>query len=93
MPNLYVIFLQTITQFIHVGQMWNQRSLQEALNDVSKWCDQNRMVVHPRKAKSMVLASRQKHQLKLLILNLTDTWYKHNWNRVLGITTAEELKR
>ena len=35
-----------------------QRSLQEGLNDVSKWCDPNRMVVHPGKTKSMVLASR-----------------------------------
>ena len=48
-----------------------QHSLQEGLNDVSKWHDQNRMVVHPRKTKRMVLASRQKHQLKPLILNLT----------------------
>ena len=48
-----------------------QHSLQEGLNDVSKWRDQNRMVVHPRKTKRMVLASRRKHQLKPLILNLT----------------------
>ena len=47
-----------------------QCSLQEGLNDVSKWCDQNRMIVHPGKTKSMVLASRQKHQLKALMLNL-----------------------
>ena len=48
-----------------------QRSLQEGLNDVPKWCDQIRMVFHPGKTKSMVLASRQKHQIKPLILNLT----------------------
>ena len=40
-----------------------QRSLQEDLNDVSKWCDQNRMVVHPGKTKSMVLASRKNTSL------------------------------
>ena len=48
-----------------------QCSLQEGLNYVSKWCDQNRVVVHPGKTKSMVLTSRQKHQLKLLMLSLT----------------------
>ena len=72
-----------------------QRSLQEGLNDVSKWCDQNRIVVHPGKTKSMVLTSRQKHQLKPLILNptlgtnITEHVREH---RVLGITIDEELK-
>ena len=72
-----------------------QRSLQEGLNDVSKWCDQNRMVIHPGKTKSMVLASRQKHQLKPLILkltfgtNITEQVREH---RVLEITIDEELK-
>ena len=36
-----------------------QCCLQEGLNDVSKWCHQNRMVIHPRKTKSMVVAARQ----------------------------------
>ena len=70
-----------------------QHSLQVGLNDISKWCDQNRMVVHPGKTKSMVLASRQKHQLKPLILtlgtNITEQVREH---RVLGITIDEELK-
>ena len=70
-------------------------SLQEGLNDVSKWCDQNRMVVHPGKTKSMVLASRQKHQLKPLILNLTlgtNITEQVREHRVLGITIDKELK-
>ena len=72
-----------------------QRSLQEGLNDVSKWCDQNRTVGHPGKTKSMVLASRQKHQLKPLILNLTlgtNITEQVREHRVLGITIDEELK-
>ena len=72
-----------------------QRSLQEGLNDVSKWCDQNHMVVHPGKTKSIVLASRQKHQLKPLILNLilgTNIIEQVREHRVLGITIDEELK-
>ena len=73
-----------------------QQSLQEGLNDISKWCDQNRMVIHPGKTKSMVLASRQKHQLKPLILNLTlgtsiiEQVCEH---RLLRIASDEELKR
>ena len=48
-----------------------QTSLQEDLNDVSTWCDQNRMVIHPHKTKCMVLTTRQKHQRRPLTLNLT----------------------
>ena len=72
-----------------------QRSLQEGLNDVSKLCDQNRMVVYPGKTKSMALASRQKYQLKPLILNLTlgtNIIEQVREHRVLGITVDEELK-
>ena len=36
-----------------------QTFLQEGLNDVSKWCDQNRMVIHPHKTKCMVLTTGQ----------------------------------
>ena len=69
-----------------------QRSLQEGLNDVSKWPDQNRMVVHPGKTKSMVLASSEKYQLKPLILNLTlgtNITEQIREHRVLGITSDE----
>ena len=53
------------------------------------------MVVHSGKTKSLVLASRQKHQLKPLILNLTLGTNKIEQvreHRVLGITNDEELK-
>ena len=72
-----------------------QRSLQEGLNDVSKCCDQNRMLVYPGKTKNMALASRQKYQLKPLILNLTlgtNIIEQVREHRVLGITIDEELK-
>ena len=72
-----------------------QYSLQEGLNDVSKWCDENCMVVHPGKTKSMVLASRQKHQLQPLMLNLTLCTHINEQVRehsVLGITIDEEIK-
>ena len=53
------------------------------------------MVIHPGKTKSMVLASRQKHQCKPLMLKLTlganliDQVCEHG---VLGVTLNEELK-
>ena len=53
------------------------------------------MVVHPGKTKSMVLASRQKHQLKPLMLNLTlsaNITEQVREHRVLGITIDGELK-
>ena len=72
-----------------------QTSLQEGLNDVSTWCDQNRMVIHPHKTKSMVLTTRQKHQSRPLTLNLTlgkSPVQQVREHRVLGVITDEELK-
>ena len=65
-----------------------QSNLQADLSDVSKWCDQNCVVIHPGKTKSMVLASRQKHQLKPLMPNLTsgtNITEQVRENRVLGV--------
>lgn len=70
--------------------------LQEGLDDVSKWCDQNGMVIYPHKTKSMVLASRQKHQRKPLTIKLTlrrknpVEQIRERW--VLAEVTDDELK-
>ena len=72
-----------------------QTSLQEGLNDVSTWCDQNRMVIHPNKTKCMVLTTRQKHQRRPLTLNLTlrkTPVQQVREHRVLGVIIDEELK-
>ena len=71
-----------------------QCCLQAGLNDVSKLCHQNRMVIHPRKTKSMLVAARQKHQLKLMLkLTLgTDIVEQVREHRVLGDTLDEEFK-
>ena len=53
------------------------------------------MVIHPGKTKSMVVAARQKHQLKPLILKLilgTDSVEQVCEHRVLGVTLGEEIK-
>ena len=53
------------------------------------------MIIHPAKTKSMVIATRQKHQLSPLQLELTlektDTEQVHE-HRVLGVTIDAEIK-
>ena len=51
-----------------------QNELQRSISEVSDRCDKNAMVLHPaetKKKKSTLLATRQKHQLRLLILNFS----------------------
>lgn len=48
-----------------------QHSLQCGLNDVTEWCNSNQMIIHPKKTKSMLITSRQKHQLHPFNLKLT----------------------
>ena len=72
-----------------------QTSLREGLNDVSMWCDQNHMVIHPHKTKCTVLTTRQKHQRRSLTLNLTlgkNPVQQVREHRVLGVIIDEELK-
>ena len=48
-----------------------QNELQRSINEASDWCDNNPMILHPAKTKSMLLTTRQKRQLRLLHLNLS----------------------
>ena len=43
---------------------------QDSLDQVSNWCDNNHMVISPIKTKFMTIATRQKHQLSPLPLDL-----------------------
>ena len=45
-------------------------NMQDSLDQVSNWCHNNHMVINPIKTKSMTIATRQKHQLSPLPLNL-----------------------
>lgn len=47
-----------------------QHALQDSLSNVSRWCMLNRMVLNPKKSKSMILATRQKHQRQPLKFSL-----------------------
>ena len=71
-----------------------ESSLQHALREVETWCDVNRMILHPSKTKSMILTTRQKHQLAPLTLNLTinDVPIEQvREHKVLGVIIDEEL--
>jgi hypothetical protein len=69
--------------------------LQLALDDISDWSRSNRMIIHPGKTKCMAIASRQKHQIQPLVLNLhlSSTRIEQvNEHRVLGILIDSELR-
>ena len=44
--------------------------MQDSLNQVSSWCNNNDMVINPTKTKSMTIATRRKHQLLSLTFDL-----------------------
>ena len=72
-----------------------QLSLQQSLDDIFSWCNSNRMLLHPKKSKSMIITSRQKHQLQPLTLDLklgTERVEQVNSHRVLGVTIDHELR-
>ena len=47
-----------------------EHTLQESLDQVLCWCDNNSMVIDPKKTHSMTIATRQKHQLLPLSIDL-----------------------
>ena len=70
-------------------------SLQQSLDDIYSWCNNNQMVLHPKKSKSMLITSRQKHQLQPLALNLklnTEAVEQVSSHRVLGVVVDHELR-
>ena len=70
-------------------------SLQGSLDDVADWCGPNSMIIHPAITQSMVIATRQKHQLSPLQLKLTlekTDIEKVHQHRVLGVTIDVEMK-
>ena len=58
-----------------------QKELQRSTNEASDWCDKNATILYPAKAKCMLLATRQKHQLRPLLFSLknshTEQFYEH----------------
>ena len=70
-------------------------NMQDSLDQVSSWCDNNNMDISPTKTKSMTIATRQKHQLSPLPLDLVLNGvkiYQVSEHRLLGITTDNKLR-
>ena len=69
--------------------------MQDGLDQVSNWCDNNHMVINLIKTKSMTIATRQKHQLSPLPLDLVLNGAKIDQvseHRLLGITIDNKLR-
>ena len=69
-------------------------NLQEGLLRIDNWCKRNKMMLNPDKTKSMVITTRQKHQLKPLILDLRLNDKKIEQvesHKVLGVTIDMKL--
>ena len=70
-------------------------NMQNSSDQVSNWCDNNHMVINPIKTKSMTIATRQKHQLSSLQLDLVLNGAKIDQvseHRLLGITIDDKLR-
>ena len=52
------------------GGSANQKQYADSFDLVSNWCDNNHMVINAIKTKSITIATRQKHQLSPIPLNL-----------------------
>ena len=72
-----------------------EHTLQESLDQVSFWCDNNSMVINPNKTHSMAIATKQKHQLLPLSFDLLLHGVKVKQvaeHRLLGIIIDNKLR-
>ena len=60
--------------------------MQDSLDQVSNWCDNNHMVINLTKTKSMTITTRQKHQLSPIPLDNRVKIDQVSEHRLLGIT-------
>ena len=70
-------------------------NMQDSLDQVSNWCDNNHMVIDPTTTKSLTIATIQKHQLSSLPLDLVLNGAKIDQvseHRLLGITIDNKLR-
>ena len=75
--------------------MQSRSNMQDRLDQVSKWCDNNHMVISLIKTKSMTIATIQKHQLSPLPVDLVLNGAKFDQvseHRLLGITIDNKLR-
>ena len=70
------------------------KRLQASVEKVVEWCHENCMVLNPSKTESMVITSRQKHQLNPLVLNISVGEIpipQVNEHRLLGVIIDSSL--
>ena len=70
-------------------------NMQDSLDQVSNWCDNNHMVISLIKTKSVTIATRHKHQLSPLPLDLVLNGakiYQVSEHRLLVITIDNTLR-
>ena len=70
------------------------KRLQTGVDKVVEWCHENCMVLNPSKTESMVITSRQKHQLSPLVLNISvdeKPIHQVSEHRLLGVIIDSSL--
>ena len=65
--------------------------MQDSLDHVSGWCDNNHMSINPIKTKSMSIATRQKHQLSPLPLDLVLNGAKRKQKKNRSVSERSRL--
>ena len=69
--------------------------LQKDIDKVASWSSANKMIIHPEKTKCMIIASRQKHQLDPLELNIVinkSTIQQVDNHKLLGVIIDKDLR-
>ena len=72
-----------------------QDRLQQEMDEITDWCSKNSMLLNPSKTECMIIATRQKHQLAPLNLNLSiqnDPVTQVAEHRLLGVTIDNQLR-
>ena len=71
------------------------RILQQSINEIKSWCDENQMLISSAKTKSMLVTTRQKHQREPLNLHLClgqDVIEQVSKHRLLGVIVDDKLR-
>ena len=92
---MFIVTCWQMTQHCTHLKRYSANQKQDSLDQVSNWCDNNHMVINPIKTKSMTIATRQKHQLSPLPLDLVLNGAKIDQvseHRLLGITINNKLR-
>ena len=94
MVNCEMFVDDTTLDAFNTDPVMVENELQKSINEVSDWCSKNAMVLHPAKTESVLLATRQKQQLRPLNLNLSlkaDHTEQVHEHRHPGVITDDEF--